>query len=161
MSFTENVLGIATDVFEKASRKSVYYAGVAKLNVKIASEKSGLKELYTQLGEAYFNGIESGESESAEFAKAICEKIVEKKASIESMEAQIEELKSNERAAAEADAAAKAEKAAAKEAQDEEEPDIEIEVTLEKDEPQKEEESTQPPVATLYVDETQPDGEGN
>lgn len=161
MSFTENILGIATDVFEKASRKSVYYAGVAKLNVKIASEKSGLKELYAQLGEAYFNGIESGESESAEFAKELCQKIVDKRAAIETMEAQIAELKANEQAAAEADAAAKAEKAAAKEAQPEEEPEIEIEVVLKEEEPEKVEENTQPPVATLYVDETQPDGEGN
>lgn len=183
MSFVNEILGTATELFEKATQKSTYYAQIAKLNVKITAENSGLKDLYAQLGKAYFEGLESGEAESAEFAREICEKIVESKSKIESYQAEIEQMKEAEAAASAAAAEAKAEKKAAAEAAkaasaaekaaEEEEIEITIEVVAEAEETAEavaeevaEEveaieaevaeaaESVVPPVATLYVDES-------
>ncbi|MBE6992294.1 MAG: hypothetical protein E7430_06930 [Ruminococcaceae bacterium] len=176
MSFVNEILGTASELFEKAAQKSTYYAQIAKLNVKITAENNSLKELYTQLGKAYFEGIESGETESAEFAKELCEKIVESKGKIESYQEEIEQLKEQEAAAAAAAAEAKAEKKAAAEAAkaavaeetaEEDEIEITIEVIPEAEsvaeevaaeveaiEAEVEAAAAEPPVATLYVDES-------
>lgn len=178
MSFINEILGTASELFEKATQKSTYYAQIAKLNVKITAENSGLKDLYAQLGQAYFEGQASGEAESAEFARDLCEKIVEIKGKIEAYQDEIEQLKEAEAAANAAAAEAKAEKkaaaeaakaAAAEAAAKEEEIEITIEVVPEAEaaveEAAKEAEAVEaevteaseaaaPPVATLYVDES-------
>lgn len=173
MSFVNEILGTASELFEKATQKSTYYAQIAKLNVKITAENSGLKDLYAQLGQAYFEGLESGESESAEFARELCEKIVDIKSKIEGYQAEIEQLKEAEAAAnaaaaeakAEKKAAAEAAKAAAAEETEEDEIEITIEVVPEETaeeiaeevdaiEAEVEAAASEPPVATLYVDES-------
>lgn len=174
MSFVNELLGTASELFGKATQKSTYYAQIAKLNVKITAENSNLKELYTQLGKAYFEGIEAGETESAEFAKELCEKIVDIKSKIEAYQDEIEQLKEAEAAADAAAAEAKAEKkaaaeaakaAAAEEAAEEDEIEITIEVAAEETaeeiaeeveaiEAEVEAAAAEPPVATLYVDES-------
>ena len=173
MSFVNEILGTASELFEKATQKSTYYAQIAKLNVKITAENSGLKDLYAQLGQACFEGQESGEAESAEFARELCEKIVEIKSKIEAYQDEIEQLKEKEAAANAAAAEAKAEKKAAAEAAKaaaaEEAAEEEIEITIEvipeeatAEEVAEEvkaieaevEAEAEPPVATLYVDES-------
>ena len=168
MSFVNEILGTASELFEKATQKSAYYAQIAKLNVKITAENSGLKDLYAQLGQAYFEGLEAGNAESAEFARELCEKIVDNKGKIEGYQAEIEELKEKEAAANAAAAEAKAEKkaaAAAAETAEEEEIEITIEVVPEETaeeiaeeveaiEAEVEAAAAEPPVTTLYVDES-------
>lgn len=179
MSFVNEILGTASELFEKATQKSTYYAQIAKLNVKITAENSGLKDLYAQLGQAYFEGLEAGNAESAEFARELCEKIVDIKGKIEGYQAEIEELKEKEAAANAAAAEAKAEKKAAAEVAkaaaaaekaaaetaEEEEIEITIEVVPEETaeeiaekveaiEAEVEAVAAEPPVATLYVDES-------
>ena len=162
MSFVNEILGTASELFEKATQKSTYYAQIAKLNVKITAENSGLKDLYAQLGQAYF---ESSDGESAADLRELCEKIVEVRGKIEGYQAEIEELKAAEAAAAEAKAekkaAAEAAKAAAAAAEDEIEITIEVvpeptaeEIAQEVEAIGAEVETAEPPVATLYVDES-------
>ncbi len=171
MSMVNEVIGTATEMFETATFKSTIYAQIAKLKVKITSESNGLKELYAQLGQAYFERLENGET--GEFGRDICEKILASRAKISASQQEIDELKQKMAASDAARAEARAEKKAAAARAENEDPEEEVEITIEvpadeeevarqvdeevsaiQQEVQKAAEADVPPVATLYVDES-------
>lgn len=100
MDFSQikNILG---GVLENVTEKGKEYAGVAKdktrsagriakLSVELASEKEALKKAYAELGKAYYD--ECSSSAVGVFAQ-LCEEITAVSGRIETMQAEIAQLK--------------------------------------------------------------------
>ena len=105
MAFFDKINSIAKNVGDKTGDA----IEMAKINARIASERSAMNDIYRQLGEAYYaHRINGGEGEPAE-AAAIYSQLDQRTAAIDEAQKQIVAIKAEgERRAAEAAAAEEA-----------------------------------------------------
>lgn len=105
MAFFDKINSIAKNVGDKTGDA----IEMAKINARIASERSAMNDIYRQLGEAYYaHRINGGEGEPVE-AAAIYSQLDQRTAAIDEAQKQIVAIKAEgERRAAEAAAAEEA-----------------------------------------------------
>ena len=102
MAFFDKINSIAKNVGDKTGDA----IEMAKINARIASERSAMNDIYRQLGEVYYaHRVNGGEGEPAE-AAAIYSQLDQRTAAIDEAQKQIVAIKAEgERRAAEAAAA--------------------------------------------------------
>ena len=105
MAFFDKINSIAKNVGDKTGDA----IEMAKINARIASERSAMNDIYRQLGEVYYaHRVNGGEGEPAE-AAAIYSQLDQRTAAIDEAQKQIVAIKAEgERRAAEAAAAEEA-----------------------------------------------------
>lgn len=112
MSFFNDVGSFASDLANKAGRKSRVLANTTRLNMKVAGLEDTVKRSFTEIGRLYYEAYELGEVVGLDVCVPHCEAVADAKQQITETKAEIDRIKAEDKSIDEQEARAKSYSAA-------------------------------------------------
>lgn len=107
MSFFNDVSSIASNLANKAGRKTRMVADTTRLNMKISGLESDINRCLTEIGRLYYDAYELGVDVSLDACTPHCETVADARRQIAELKDEIERIKAEDKAADEQEIKAK------------------------------------------------------